>query len=258
MSTPKIYRDFYKKRVFTFQEIIDQYSRVNTIDSLRTMVRDCKKSGYIGAIRSSLYYIIPHGNTREDYIVDRYLIAGKLVESGIIAYHSALELHGVAESAFNRVYILASHSIAPFEFQGVKYITVKGMSTFGKTSIYRQGVAINVTDRERTLLDCLDRLKYSGGLEEFLKSIQAFPSVALGKIERYLKKMDKKSMYCKAGYVLSLFEANWTFPHKLRKKIGSNITKKIYYMSDIKKTGRLIKKWNLIAPKNINEIIKGA
>ena len=38
---------------------------------------------------------------------------------------------------------------------------------FGVRTLTREGVPINVTDRERTLVDGCDRSRYSGGLEEF-------------------------------------------------------------------------------------------
>ncbi len=257
MAIPKIYKNFYEKGVFSFEEVVNKYKTVNTVYSLRTMIRDCKKRGYIGTVKRSLYYIIPIGSSKKDYTVDKYLIASKIAKKGVIAYHSALELCGVAQSIFNKVFILTNQSISPFKFQGVIYIGVQGCLDFGTTFIYRQGIAIKVTDREKTIIDCLDRIKYSGGLEEFLKSIESFPSIDFKNVKNYLNKYKKINLYCKMGYILTLFAKEWTFPKDLKEEIASRMARKIYYLNNKRKKGKLIKEWNLIVPEDVDELIKG-
>lgn len=257
MAVPKIYKDFYEHRVFTFQEIRKRYRKDNTVGSLRILLHQCKVNGYIGSVKRGLYYIIPQEFSKEDYKVDKYLVASKLTPTAIVAYHSALELLGAAQSVFNRVFILSRQKISVFEFQGTTFIGVRGNLMFGQTATAREGVSIYVTDRERTLIDGIDRLKYVGGLEEYLKSIETFPSVNFQRIEEYLKRYKKVSLYSKVGFLLSFFEKRWSFPDDTRRRLKSKIKKKVYYLTQKKGKGEFNKEWNLIVPNNLQELTVG-
>lgn len=256
MGLPKIYRDFYDRAVFTFEEVAERYKNNNTAGSIRIMLHNERNKGYLGSVKRGLYYIIPQGFSKDDYVVDKYLVANKLAGSGLLSYHTALELHGVAQSTFNQVYILSDRRIQSFDFQGTTFIGIAGDSSFGVTFITRGGMDIRVADRERTVIDGIDRLKYTGGLEEYLKSIMGFPSVDFEIIERYLKKYNKASLYSKVGFVLSSFGKMWFFPEKVRSRLKSKIGKKTNYLYRTK-GGRLNKEWNLILPANFNDYVAG-
>jgi predicted transcriptional regulator of viral defense system len=258
MAVPKIYKDFYEQKVFTFESLKEKYRKDNTLGSLRILLHNCKVNGYIGTVKGSLYYIIPQEFSKENYTVDKYLIASKLTSTDIVAYHSALELLGVAQSAFNRVFILTQQRISSFDFQGTTFIGVTGNIGFGYTTIVREGVSIRVTDRERTLIDGIDRLKYVGGLEEYLKSIKSFPSVSFQRIEEYLKRYQKVGLYSKVGFLLSFFKERWTFPDDVRRRLRSKVKKKVYYLTQTKGKAEFNKEWNLMVPRNLRELILAA
>ena len=255
MAVPKLYKHFYPKKVFSFSDILNEFGDKNTQSTLRAMVRDCINSKYMGYIKEGLYYIIPEETRAEDCIVDRFLVANKLTEDGIIAYHSALEMHGAANSLFNMVYVLTNSRFKRFKFQGIQYVSILLKNKFGTTSMKREGISVKVTDRERTFLDCLDRLKYSGGLEEFLKSVQTFPSINVQKIVKYLEFYNKKVLYSKTGYVLGLFRRRWPFAEEYRCKITSGKAKKIYYLEKRDEKKHFDKEWNLIVPEDVEKYL---
>lgn len=255
MAVPKIYKDFYEQKVFTFEDIKKRYKGDNTLGSLRILLHNGKTSGYIGSVKRGLYYVIPQEFAKENYTVDRYIVASKLTPAAILAYHSALEILGVAQSVFNQVFILSREKVPAFDFQGITFTGVRGNPTFGCTTIARGGVSICVTDRERTLIDGIDRLKYVGGLEEYLKSVETFPSVDFQRLEEYLERYSKMILYSKVGFILSLFVKRWFLPDDVRKRLRSKIKKKVYYLEHTKRKGQLSKEWNLIIPNNLGELI---
>jgi len=256
MALPKIYKDFYEQRVFDFEDVNRRYKGKNTVGSLRIMLHNGKTNGYIGSIKRGLYYIIPQDFSKENYVVDKYLIASKVSPTGILAYHSALELHGAAQSFFNRVFILSDQRITNFNFQKTFFIGIRGDSSFGRTTVLREGISVHVADKERALIDGIDRLKYVGGIEEYLKSIEVLPSVNFQRILEYLRQYKKQSLYSKTGYILSLFEKKWSFPDNVRKKLKSKLRKKVYYLAGKEDEGRFNKEWNLIVPGDLRELLK--
>ena len=257
MALPKIYKDFYEQKVFSFQELRERYKKNNTLGSMRILLHNCKKSGYVASVKRGLYYIIPQESSKKKYIVDKYLIASKLSLTAVMAYHSALELHGVAQSAFNQVFVLTQQRISLSKFQGTTFVPIQGNLSFGQTTMIREGITIRVTDRERALIDGIDRLKYTGGLEEYLKSIEAFPSLNFSHIEEYLKRYKKVSLYAKVGFVLSLFKEKWVFPDEVRRRMRSKIKEKVYYLAQMKGESVFDKEWNLMVPKKIQGLIQG-
>jgi hypothetical protein len=82
-----------------------------------------------------------------------------------------------AESAYNTVYISVPRQAKSFRFQDTTYSFVTEYDPFGLTKIQVDGLPLVICDREKTILDGIDRLKYVGGLEEYLKSVSSFPSV---------------------------------------------------------------------------------
>lgn len=254
MAVPKIYKDFYEQKIFTLADVKSRYKGRNTPGSLNLLLHNSKAHGYIGSVKKGLYYIIPQGFSAQDYKADKYLIANRLSPKAVIAYHSALELHGVAQSVFNQVFVLTPARRANLDFQGTQFTGVLGHLNFGCMNLMREGVAVRVTDRERTLIDCIDRLRYAGGLEEYLKSAEGFPSVNFQRIEEYLKRYSKVNLYAKVGFLLTHFEKKWSFPEDVHRRIRKKIRKKIYYLDNTNGKNVLNKEWNLMIPENLHEI----
>ncbi len=89
----------------------------------------------------------------------------------MLAYHTALELHGVAYSAFGQLTYVTSQKNKVFEFQGGWFQAVTSPLALGVQVINRQGLDIQVTGLARTFVDVLDRVELSGGWEEVCRSI---------------------------------------------------------------------------------------
>jgi predicted transcriptional regulator of viral defense system len=91
---------------------------------------------------------------------DRFLAASRLRIGAVIAYRSALELHGCAITPTSEVQLISRGEPGFIE-------TAEGACRFvshaanhplsqGVTTIDRQGLAVNVTTLERTLVDLFD------------------------------------------------------------------------------------------------------
>jgi len=251
MALPRLYKDFYHRKVFTFDEVRAAYGKELTGYSLQSLIRDNLEKGHIGMVRRGLYYIIPQVPPPGTHQVDKFLIAGKLAADGVIGYHAALELHGAAYSAFNTVHVLTRKLFKPFEFQGIRYQAVSNSYDVGIQSLQRDLVEVRCTDRERTVIDGVDRIKYIGGLEEYLKSVELLPYVDFNKIERYLSAYGKKALYAKVGFVLSLFEKQWSFPEQVKKRLRRRLSRMAFYLGERKNGAMLNKDWNLMVPEKL-------
>ncbi|HSA35131.1 MAG TPA: hypothetical protein P5202_01080 [Methanomassiliicoccales archaeon] len=214
--------------------------------------------GYLVRVREGLYAAVPPEHAGSEYEFDRYLLADRAMDrTGALAFHSALELHGAVNSQFTTVYYLSAKKFKPFDFQDIFYRPVLASKLFGMTVHYVDDIPINVTDRERTFLDCIRRPDLCGGVEEYLKSMEAFALMDQQKILNYLERFDEKGLYHKAGFILSYLKdrirVSEDLLESLRGKVGPNVT---YLVPGRKAGGRLVKEWNVLVPGNIEEMVR--
>lgn len=69
-----------------------------------------------------------------------------------------------------------------------------------------QNAEIVVTDLERTVVDCIDRIDLAGGLEELVTALNGITHLDEQALLSYLKEYNKKFVYKKAGFLLSLLK----------------------------------------------------
>lgn len=255
----KIYKALYSQEIFTLEDvsqILKNYKQTLKV------VKSLLNKQYIQKIKRGLYVIVPYAiapDKENKYSPDKYLIASKLIKPYFFSHHSALEIHGVANSVFFTVFLSSGKGARTFTYKDITYRFIKTPYFFGLQDKIYSHRKIKVSDKERTFLDCLRSLKYAGGLEEFLKSVIGFPSLDSQKLSLYLKKFNEKSLYQRTGYILTLLKEELKIEKNLLEKLKKQVTNKTYYLDPImRRKCKKVKEWNLMVPKNIKELIQVA
>ena len=145
------------------------------------------------------------------------VVASKAAPDAVLAYHTALEAHGVAHTPARTVYFLSSKTVAPFTVRGYRFRRVaakaarhSSLTTTSSVTEVRAGdVLVPVTTRERTLVDCLDRLDLAGGLEELLRSVGSFTTMTSEHVARYVETFGSPTLVARAGWLLDLMSDDW-------------------------------------------------
>ena len=247
-----VYFNFYEKEVFRTDDVYRQISNKKTA---RQIISRLKKKGYIKQIRRGLFAVVPAQMIGKDYTVDRILIASQLATPYFLSHHTALEIHGVAQSYFNIVYISTNKILKSFDFQGTTYRFVTTKYLFGTEPVSRGNRNISASDRERTILDCIRNIEYAGNIEELAKSISAFSGLDYKKLLKYLDIFDEKSLYHRTGFIFDTLRDELNVPEDFVDKITKKLSRRTYYL--LKKTGGTYnKKWNIMVPGNIKEMMK--
>ncbi len=171
----------YEHPVFRFGELAEWKVRhgAHNKRAIHALIQHHLKSGRLFRVRRELYAVIPPNETVDSVSVDPYLIAGKVTHDSVLAFHTALELFGVAYSSFEQFTYLSEQKTKPFEFQGHWFqpvaipasLRAKDAVLFEIETINRQGVDVHVTSVSRTFVDVLSRIELSGGWEEVACSI---------------------------------------------------------------------------------------
>jgi predicted transcriptional regulator of viral defense system len=198
--------------------------------------------------------------TPETVPVDPLLVVGKLAADCVIAYHSALEHYGKAYSTHGEHVALSSHAVHPFTFRGQRFRTVPFPRTLGRETPIkygflpqeRQGVVIEVTTLERTLVDVLDRPDLAGGWEEVWRSLELVEFFEITQAVAYALKLGNATTNAKLGFFLEQHREALMVDDKHLEPLRRLRPKQPHPM-DRRLGGKLVSAWNLIVPRSILE-----
>lgn len=220
-----------------------------------------QKQGHIFRIRRGLYYSIPKGMDPVHYPVVSYLVASKMAEDAVIAYSSALDLHGKLHTIQNRlIYLTKKRVMAPFDFRDIKYQAVaipsalkaSGKETFGIQSIDKLGQPIFVTSLERTLVDVLDRPYLCGSWEEIWLSLEGIEYLDMDQVLKYAFLLDNSTTIAKLGFFLETHREELMISDSYLEKLRKHCPTKPHYMDrNQNQPQKMIAKWNLIVPLDL-------
>lgn len=177
-------------------------SEATLFDVLRRLV----KQGRIVKLKGGLYATV--NPLHEDIYVGRFEIATTLYEGAYCAYHTALEYHGLATQVYNDVHVVTKNRHSPMLIDGLEYQFFQSTCDHGILE-EKKNALIRVTDLERTVADCLDKMLLSGGIEEVFAALSAMERCDETKLLTYLFDYRKKILFKKAGYFFSLLKPKY-------------------------------------------------
>lgn len=237
----KEYERLSKRITFSLSDVTAITGNESTSTSL---ISRWLKKNYLVRIRKDLYTCIDL--TTGNVIANKYQIATAINEGSYVAYHTAFELHGMANQVYNIVYVSSSKRFNTFEFMGITYKFIKSDFDDGVIEV-RNTEGIKVTDVERTYIDSVNLVSKIGGVEELINITESLDRLDVEKLIKYLDLYDKKVLYQKIGYFLENYyvgdKLDDDFYEMCRAKSGSSVR----YLLDGRE-GRFNDRWNLVIP----------
>ncbi|UHH26598.1 type IV toxin-antitoxin system AbiEi family antitoxin domain-containing protein [Halobacterium noricense] len=144
-------------------------------NTAREIAARLTKKGWLDRLFPGTYLIIPlAAGEAAVYTTHEYLIAAHVAEPMYIGYYSALSHHGLTEQVPRTVYVVTPTRAQSREIHGVPYrvttVTERKFFGFEPTSI--EGTTLQVSDPEKTLVDCADHPEFCGGLRELATAMR--------------------------------------------------------------------------------------
>jgi predicted transcriptional regulator of viral defense system len=241
----KYLEEFHKLKVFGKQKAIDIIKDTNTA---KDILRRYKQDGLISQVRRNLY--VATDLVTKSSIATPFEIGSQVTPSAYIAYHSALEYHGLSNQQFYKVYVSSKERFNDFDYEGLHYRCYESRLSAGILTPTGNPL-VKVTDLERTVVDCLDYIDRTGGLEELLACFSPITYLKEDKLLEYLEGYDKQVLYQKAGFILSYFKTQMQLSDTFFVTCKSKTGKSIRYLTDATESNTFFKEWNLYAPSNI-------
>jgi len=110
---------------------------------------------------------------------------------------------------------------------------------------------VKVTGLERTVVDCIDSINRSGGLEELIMCFSLITYLKEEQLLICLEAYQKQVLFQKAGFILSYFQNEMKLSDDFFKTCRRKIGKSICFLTDAGDSKFFHKAWKLYAPENI-------
>jgi len=252
----KLLSFFDRHPVFTLCELREAVGANRSPHTLRNLLQHHVRAGRIGRVERGLYYTVPQGQSAESYIPDRFILGARMAPDAVLGYHSAFEVLGLANQTFTNVYYISSNFKRPLRFQGTTYCCVllpkalRNHKAFGLQQVERAGVMVPVTTPERTVVDCLDRLEYAGGWDEFNACLQGLPFLDLDLLMTYVGIRGKRTLAAKVGYVLEQLQTKFYVSGAQLRRLERMSPRSPITLRRQNEEGMFARRWNLVVPRS--------
>lgn len=236
---------FLSQAIFRTEDIIGNFSGKR---SMQLRLKNLIDDGRVAKIKNGLYATV--NPLTGDIFANRFEIASALFENACVAYHSALEFYGLGNQVYSEVYVFTDNRNVPFEYGGLEYKFFLPKIKEGVSHL-EHNASIAVTNLERTIIDCFDRIDLAGGLEELVTAISGITYLNEELLADYLKEYGKKFLYKKAGFLLSLLKSE-LLSQKFFDLCKSNLSAKIDDISENKMLPRRTnREWGIMYPATL-------
>lgn len=172
----------------------------------RKVAHDLVQKGWLQRVGRGRYLLNPssHG---PDAIpdLDPLRIGSRIAAPYYFGYATAAELLGLLPQASRVYYVVTPARGTAIRSPVARYrrITVASGRFFGFRELVRRGQTLSVSDAERTVLDCLSRPEFSGGLGGVVQVLTtAARRLDWSKLGGYLERLGSRSLALRLGYLI--------------------------------------------------------
>ena len=253
-----------KKESFLISTLAGRDKKIFTIDEAEAILgkyakkfmSSLIKKRWVLPLKRGLYAIVPLDigvKGAESFIIHDFVIASYLVEPYYISFWSALNYHGLSDQIPTTVFISTTKAKPPLNILNTRFLFVQvSRNKFvGIETVEIEGHRINISDKNKTVADCLDHPEHSGGIDEVARAIYFnHEELDFAKIRAYALKMRNMTIFKRLGYILErtdlLEKYGWIFR-------GVKLSKGYSRLDKIgPKKGTHNEKWKLLVNVDIN------
>ncbi len=173
------------------------------------LLRHLAEQGWIARVQRGLYTAVPlEADDPENWGADPWAVAMAALAPGYVGGWTALHHWDLTDQIFSTTVFVTARPVprrqrtignARFELRHRSPATL-----FGTRRAWREGTPVEISDRERTLVDCLDDPSLGGGLPhtaEALATYAEMADVSWRQIIQYGDKLGNRTVFKRLGYI---------------------------------------------------------
>jgi predicted transcriptional regulator of viral defense system len=266
-KTEELYTGLLPMRIVTFDDIVQSTSKIVTTSQnrryiYRKYVKRLVETGKLQPIKKGLYAVLGPSEKPEKHETDKLLIASKTRKEYYLGFHTALEYYGSAYSTFNEAYVCvkARDRFDQFNYGRFIFKPVFTKETVSQIVEKPYGSSlIRVSSKERTFIECIDRVQYAGGWEECTKSLAQLGGIDFEKLVTLAFNQKKQILFRQTGYFLDYLKHTSPFyehlSEDLLEKLRAQVKGSPQYLIR-GEPGEINARWRLYIPEDFEEKLK--
>lgn len=201
-------------------------------------------------LKESKYFIIPYEQDSGSFMPDWHLAAECLVSGNeyYIGYYSALEILDLITQPSLKEQIVVSKQIRPstINIKNVpfQFIFHNEHHFFGYKETWIDSYnKVLCSNLEKTIIDCLFKPAYAGGIVEIAKAIfMSKNQLNFKKLLEYLNKFKSQAVIKRLGFILELLDIKNSIVNELLQMKTSSY---VLLDTELPKKGKLVNRWSI-------------
>jgi predicted transcriptional regulator of viral defense system len=173
---------------------------------------------------------------RQMFVADPFQVVDELLRRAgmseyYVAYQSAAFIYGAADQLPQALLVALPRQRRPITWgqAEILFVQVQRAKFFGIQEIRYHDSFFRISDREKTLLDCLDRFDLCGGIDEVVHTISVLlPETDPERLLAYLPDMTNQALVHRLGYILEKLSTQLRVPEMLLDGLATLIAPRVY------------------------------
>ena len=232
------------KTIFSLRDVIDVLKC--SYDNAKMTVERLVRKRWVARIMKGKYLIVPLSAGVEGRYSEHEFIIASLFKPAYIGYWTTLNYYGFTEQIPNIIFVATRRKIKSRVIFGIefRFVYLSERKFFGFTELNISGYSVYISDKEKTIVDCLDKPKYCGGMTEVMKAFSMVDELNMDRLTDYAIKMSG-AVVKRLGVILDM--------HGIDSKLLKDHVSDSYTVFDPRgeRRGRYNSKWKVVV--NLSE-----
>lgn len=244
--------------VFSPEQLLAHYGRIET--KVYVQLDAMVKQGWLTKLKKGLYAYNPMSHRGKSFMPNWHKVADGLMypRPYYIGYYSALQIHELITQPALKEYIISPTRVHPKkqQIQDVSFEIIHYQESrfYGyKKNWIDDHTKVYCSDIEKTLIDCISKPQYAGGLEGIIKAIDKAQNRIKPKVLiEYAIKFNSQAVIKRLGYIMDKMDL---YPSE--QKILNALITDAYTRLDpsLKIKGRFHRKWRIEDNVDLEELL---
>lgn len=238
------------KMCFSLREAFDALPE-SSESAVKQLLSDMTKRGLLMRLKEGVYFIIPYEAESESFMPDWHLVAQCLVRDAdyYIGYYSALHIHNLITQPSLKEQIVVSKQFRPsvIRIKNVpfQFIYHNEKHFFGMKKMWIDNFnQVQCSDLEKTIIDCLFKPDYAGGIVEIARAMHTSKSqIQFNRLLEYAKRFKSQAVVKRLGFLLEILEIHSEITDHLQKMRSASY---VVLDTELPKQGKMISRWSII------------
>ncbi len=193
------------------------------------------------------YLLLQSTKNRPLPAIHPLIVGSRLIEPYYFSFHTAAAYHKLIKPLPSQVYVVTTtiRNNTDIRDTSYRFIHVTPRKFFGYTTVNINKIPVNMADREKTLIDSLEKFKYIGGLSEIIHILKTnIDSLDVQRLVDYSVLMGSSTLIQRLGYILD--HLNVSFDEEFLRSYSLGVLTYFDPFNSFAQKPKRDEKWNLM------------